>query len=221
VNIIQQIKNFSSKINQAIENLFNQNQLEKLARKTGLIQRSTSKITGSNFLELMTTEIIQEPNISSEGLCDRLRTINPEANITPQAIEQRINSAGAVKYLEETLKISIKENLKSQYKENEFSLLSNFKSVFLEDSTQGVLNKKLANTFKGSGGSASKAGIKVDLVYELKPNAIHELIVTNGARSDQSHSGTFLKYLQENDLILRADVTHSTSVIQKNWLVKL
>lgn len=203
MSIIQQLKNCDSQINQAIGNIFNQKQLEKLARKTGFIQRSTSKITGSNFLELMTTEIIQEPKISYEGLCDRLRTINPEANITPQAIEQRINSEGAVKYLEETLKISIKENLKSQYKENEFSLLSNFKNVFLEDSTQGVLNEKLANTFKGSGGSASKAGLKVDLVYELKQNAIHELILTNGATSDQSHSGTFLENLQENDLILR------------------
>jgi hypothetical protein len=203
MNIIQQFKNFSSQINQAIGNIFNHKQLEKLARKTGFIQRSTSKITGSNFLELMTTEIIQEPNISYEGLCDRLRAINPEANITPQAIEQRINSAGAVKYLEETLKISIKENLKSQHQEADISLLSNFKRIFIEASTQGVLNEKLANTFKGSGGSASKAALKVDLVYELKPNAIHELMITNGATPDQSHAGTFLKCLQENDLILR------------------
>ena len=104
------------------------------------------------------------------------------------------------------MKISLKENLKSynnEEEENETLLLSHFKHIFLEDSTGGVLNEKLATEFKGSGGSASKAALKVNLVYEFKQNTIHELLLTSGATSAQTCSGTLLKQLKPNDLVLR------------------
>lgn len=48
-----------------------------------------------------------------------------------------------------------------------------------------------------------QAALKVNLVYEFKQNTIHELFVTSGAISDQTCSGTILRRLEANDLVLR------------------
>ena len=203
MNIIKKIEEFGSQISQAICHIFDKKQLNQLAQETGFVQRSTSKIKGSDLIELMTTEIVQEPNISYEGLCDRLGEINPKAIMTPQGLEQRINREGSVKFLEKTLKLALLENLKRQKEETETKWLSAFKRIFFEDSTQGVLHEKLAKEFKGSGGSASKAGVKIDLVYEYKQSHIYEFKVSKSAVADQSRASTFLEKLQAGDLILR------------------
>ena len=203
MNITQKIKEFGSVVSKAINRIFKKEQLDNLARKTGFVQRSNSKIQGSDFIELMTTEIVQEPNISYDGLCDRLKSINLSADITAQALEQRVNTDGAVSYLEETLKLALLENLKLSNECIDVQLLDFFRHVYLQDSTQGCLHEKLASEFKGSGGSASKSSVKIDLVYEWKQHIIYELLVSQGATADQSRAGSFLEQLKPKDLLLR------------------
>ena len=65
--------------------------MNNLAKDIGFVQRSTSKIEGSDFIKLMTSEILDEKAVSLEGLCDILRQINPKADITPQSLSERIN----------------------------------------------------------------------------------------------------------------------------------
>ena len=54
----------------------------------------TSQLKGAEFVQLLTTEMLEEPTVSYEGLCDRLHQLNPEVNLTPQALAQRLTSAG-------------------------------------------------------------------------------------------------------------------------------
>ena len=49
-----------------------------------------------------------------------------------------------------------------------------FERVFLQDSTQIKLSEKLSEFFKGSGGSASKSLLKIDLLYELHSEALRK-----------------------------------------------
>ena len=78
---------------------FNNEACEALAREAGFIQRSTSRLTGSGFFNLLTVEALDEPTISYEGLCDRLEERHPNVQITPQALCERMNSDGAVTFL--------------------------------------------------------------------------------------------------------------------------
>jgi hypothetical protein len=71
--------------------VFDPDQLEALARQTDFIQRSSSKLSGKDFVELMTTAMIEDPAVSLEGLCDVLVDLNPQAQMTPQALHQRLN----------------------------------------------------------------------------------------------------------------------------------
>jgi len=42
-------------------------------------------LAGKDFVELMTTEMIEDPAVSLEGLCAILGDLNPQAQMTPFA----------------------------------------------------------------------------------------------------------------------------------------
>ena len=199
----QKLSNYAYDIKKRISTIFDEEALNNLARKTKFVRRSTSKLQGAEFVELLTTEMLEEPNISYEALCEILAKLNSEADITPQALEQRVNSDGAVNYLKAILQETLCSNMKSKIDSIDSKLLEPFKNVYLEDSTQSSLYEKLADEFKGSGGNASKAAIKIDLVYEVKRNTIHQLLVSKGATSDQSRAWTFVNELKPSDLFIR------------------
>jgi hypothetical protein len=69
----------NEQINQELDMWFNNEECEALARETGFIQRSTSRLTGSSFFNLLTVEAVDEPTISYEGLCDILEERNPNS----------------------------------------------------------------------------------------------------------------------------------------------
>ena len=177
--------------------------MKELARECNFVQRSSSKIEGPDFVELLTTAIIDNPYVSLDGLCDILTQINPNANITPQGLAERINSDHAVDYLKNVLESSIKKNLESVKDNDSFKLFDSFKRVFLEDSTQCELNKKLADEFKGSGGSASKSSLKINLIYELIQDVIQDIHITDSKEPDQALAGIIIDHLQPNDLVIR------------------
>ena len=99
----------NEQIGQELDMWFNNEACEALARETGFIQRSTSRLTGSAFFNLLTVEALNEPIISYEGLCDILEERNSNSRITPQALCERMNSDGAVKFLKASLERTLKE----------------------------------------------------------------------------------------------------------------
>jgi hypothetical protein len=191
------------KVRTAMENVLNHEKLVSTARRVGFVQRVTSRIQGYDFVKLLTVEALALPNISLPGMCDILRNINPEADMTPQALSQRINNGNAVNYLKEVLRLALQENLKLAEEKSSPSLLAPFNRVFLEDSTGMSLHEKLADEFRGSGGSASKAALKINLIYDFKGHVIQELSITHGTVPDQSRAGAIVDLLEKADLVIR------------------
>ena len=104
--------------------------------------------------------------MSVEGLCDLLSELNPHAEMTPQALHQRIN-AYAVTYWQEGLQLALRQQLEPICDRLPLGSLTSFGRVLLENSTQCRLHAKLADAFKGSGGSASPSAVKIDLIYDV------------------------------------------------------
>jgi len=75
-----------------MEHVLDKQWLVTTARRVGFIQRSTSRLEGDDFVKLLTTEILALPAISLPGMCDVLRKINPAADMSPQALGERINN---------------------------------------------------------------------------------------------------------------------------------
>lgn len=82
MNIIENMRHVAGKIGEKISGILEKTSLASPARKSGFIQRSTSKMQGEDFVHLMTTEILGDETVTAEGLCDILRQINPEAERT-------------------------------------------------------------------------------------------------------------------------------------------
>src|SRR3954465_13587816 len=88
----QEMNRYARKVKGKLTTLFDPEPLETLARHSKFIQRSSSKLTGKDFVELMTSEMIEETAVSLEGLCDLLVDLNPHAEMISQALHQRINA---------------------------------------------------------------------------------------------------------------------------------
>lgn len=203
MQVRQKLKELGVQVGERLRGLFHKPALEALARESGFVKRSTSQLKGAEFVQLLTTEMLEEPTVSYEGLCDRLHQLNPEVNLTPQALAQRLTSEGAESYLHAVLQRALAENLKPTEAALDSGLLAPFGRVLLQDSTQGQLHEKLADEFKGSGGSASAASVKIDLTYDVKRQVIHQLLISAGATSDQSRAPSLVEALQANDLVIR------------------
>jgi hypothetical protein len=144
----QEMKRYARKVKGKLTTVFDPDHLEALARQTDFIQRSSSKLSGKDFVELMTTEMIEDPAVSLEGLCDVLVDLNPQAQMTPQALHQRLNPY-AVTYLQEVFQWALRQQLEPVCERLPLGALSSFGRVLLEDSTQCRLHEKLAEAFKG------------------------------------------------------------------------
>jgi hypothetical protein len=177
--------------------------LNSIAKATGFIQRKSSKLSGWDFFQLMTAEHFNDATISLQGLCDVLRTINHQADLSSQALHQRINSKYAVSFMEEVFATIYRKCLTPILDKVSISVFDSFERIFLQDSTQMELHNKLAEAFKGSGGSASKSAMKIDLVYELKQSIVERLTLSRGTIPDQKRAEMALEIVQKGDLIIR------------------
>jgi hypothetical protein len=111
MEIKQELKRISQRVKGKITEVFNKERLDRLARESDFVQRSTSKLEGKDFVELMSTEMVEDTEVSMGGMCDILRQINPNAEMTPQGLNQRINTKESVEYLKEVFGLAIQENL--------------------------------------------------------------------------------------------------------------
>ena len=193
----------NGKLGKELEVWFNNEACETLARKTGFIQRSTSRITGSEFFNLLTVGVMDEPTISYEGMCDMLEQRNPELQISPQALCERMNSDGAVEFLKAGLEKTLKETTRQQTAVMETVWLAAFPRVLLQDSTQMQLHEKLSAEFKGSGGNASTASIKIDYSYDVKNEKAEHFAIRQGADNDQGFAEDLSARIHKDDLVIR------------------
>ena len=198
----QEMKRYARKVKGKLTTVFNPDHLEALARQTDFIQRSSSKLSGKDFVELMTTEMLEDPAVSLEGLCDVLVDLNPQAQMTPQALHQRLNPY-AVTYLQEVFQWALRQQLEPVCERLPLGALSSFGRVLLEDSTQCRLHEKLAEAFKGSGGSASSSAVKIDLIYDVLHYALLEMHLSDGTAADQGRALAIVTHLRAGDLVMR------------------
>ena len=76
--------------------------------------------------------------------------------------------------------------------------------LVFEDSTQCRLHAKLAEDFKGSGGSASTSTVKIDLIYDYTHTVIYDLHITDGTAADlKPGRRPWSPSLRAHDLVMR------------------
>lgn len=193
------LENFKKITGETIGKFFDRERLNELARKTGFTKRASSKLEGFEIIEVLSGDTVTDPYISYEGMCSQIEELNPSAGMTPQALEQRINSTECVEYMKTVFEETLNQKLPLPAVPAP-DLLDHFGKVYIEDSTTVTLHEKLTDEFKGSGGSASTAAVKVDLIYEMKEQEITEIAIREGAEPDQSMAGAMNHLMKPGDL---------------------
>jgi len=203
------------------ENHFQPDEIDQLAREKQFVQRK-SKLDGKTFLSLI---VFNNNSLHQESLNDLTVDLgqNYKVDITKQSLHDRFNAC-AVSFLTAAL-----ENLlnKQLFGKVSFPICSEFKRFLIKDSVCFQIDNSLAEYYPGSGGSASKASVRIQLEYDLLNGTIVDLSLNAFNDQDATNSITTLELVGPGDLIVRdlaymhLDALHGIIDQYANFLCRL
>jgi len=186
-----------------LQSLISKEEIEKLAKETLFIKRSSYRLSGYIFVLALLISSLDARYYSLEALCSLIRELDPSIDIQPQSLMERMNSPEAAIFLEAVEKRGLEKKIQKEFSNLPISILKPFKKLLLQDSTILNLHAKLQNFFKGSGGRASKSCLKIDLIFDLKANRFESTIIKDMKQTDQTLSREITKLVKEDCLIIR------------------
>ena len=178
---------------------FTTERIEKTARRTGFVKR-TSKITGKVFLALVTFGLWSDTKTTLAQLAAKVTQLETPIQVSAEAIHQRMNKH-AVVFVQDMIRQALaKVQALDDVCDNH--LFDFFRKVYLADSTGFGLPELLKNLFPGSGGSASKAGAKIQLVWEYKRSIFAHFALTPWNIPDQKYVDHVVALAQKGCLFI-------------------
>lgn len=187
---------------------FHPDEINRKARITKLVQRSTSKIKGFELLIALLESALDPHSYPLECIADGMLKNNTNAIMTRQGLSQRINSPECVSFFESIyttcLSIMAREirdeiNLISVLKGS--SIIDRFNKVIVIDSTEFPLDPSLKDDYKGSGGLANhEAAMKICTAFDVKTNCFLDTKIIDRTRPDQILGNITFPFLKKNDL---------------------
>lgn len=174
---------------QTISKFFSAKKIEQLARATKFVRRD-SPLTGLDFLVLCIFAHQQSDLISLEGMCAEL--FKDGVRVTKQSLQDRFNQ-NAVEFITQALNeaLSIRLNLKAGLTHRVF------KRIIVWDSTQVQLPESFCTKYRGHGGGASAAGLKLQYGFDIISQKIIVMLVQDAVQSDLHQE---LHDLEKSDL---------------------
>ncbi len=145
-----------------------------------------SKLNAKLFSETLICGCLSDDRISLERMCEMLKERG--IKITKQGLHQRFNDEA--KLLMQNLFSEALIQFKTE-KSEAVELLKPFSSVKIIDSSGISLPKNLKNIYKGLGGSASEAGMKLQLTLDYLYGQVSATTMMAAAKNDQG----FTEYL--------------------------
>lgn len=122
-----------------------------------------------------------------------------DVEISKQGIDQRF-SEFSVNFMKAVLEKLLKKIIREQAV---IEFLKDFNSVRIKDSTAFQLPPDMVNKFPGSGGSASKAQIRIQFEYDCRTGKIYDLSLHAFNDQDTTDAKNTLSSVAKNDLIIR------------------
>jgi len=171
--------------------------IEFLARQSKFVKRK-SKFSGEHFATLMVFAEGSLADTSLWELCHELRH-NTDTKLKKQSLHERFNE-NAVAFL----KLLLENVLARQINSHVFKdLLPKQKRIKIKDSTSFQLPEHLKDIYPGSGGSTSKACVKIQFEYDLKSGKVIELTIGGYTTTDLTNSYKSKDSIEATDLLIR------------------
>src|SRR6266487_407457 len=172
-----------------LTDFFSSDDIEATARRTGFVKRA-SKMTGKLFLALVTFGSWSDAQTTLAQLAAKVTQVVEHVEVSPEAIHQRMNKRALV-FLQDMIRQAL---TKVQALETVCTdgLFTTFTKVYLADSTGFGLPDSLSDLFPGSGGSATKAGAKIQAVWDYKSSVFGHFALTPWNIPDKDRKSTRL-----------------------------
>ncbi len=173
--------------------------IEATARRTGFVQRP-SKITGKLFLALVTFGTWSEGKTTLAQLAAKGTQLRQPVEVSPEAMHQRMNKK-AIACLQDRLR-QVLAKLHALTPVGDDGLFAALCKVYIADSTGFELPEELHKTFPGAGGSAAKAGAKMQAVWDSKSSLFDPFALTPWNIPDQRYVDTVVALAQKGLLFI-------------------
>ncbi|MFP3126681.1 IS4 family transposase [Ectobacillus funiculus] len=170
--------------------------LHRFAKDVGFVRR-TSKYSGKDLVSLCVWLSQEVASASLNQLCSALEATT-DVLISPQGLNEQFNSA-AVQLLHDILtellqkKIAAHPAISGVHTEH-------FRRIRVLDSTVFQLPDTFADKYSGAGGSAHKAGVKIQFECDLLSRDVLHLHVGEGRENDQVYGSQCIDSLEEGDV---------------------
>lgn len=137
---------------------------QRLGRESGFIQRER-KLNGASFVQSLVFGWQANPQASLEDLCQSAAVCG--VSISPQGLQERLNSPQAAHFLRLMLERSLTYLMSGEAVAS--PVLSRFKGIYLQDSTQIGLPVCLASVWRASGNqNGGGAGLKAQTLFNYQ-----------------------------------------------------
>jgi hypothetical protein len=160
---------------------FKTGEIEKIAKQTGFISRSSSRLTGEAFLKMMVQHIAPDKEWSLNDQCDYLEE-QFGIHLTKQSLDERYHTF-AVSFLKRCYEAVLDEAVKNKTK----GLTSDFSGIYLTDATSFQLPGHLSAFYQSNGGDTSGSSVKIHQTIELLKFRIADFVITDGKDSDGNY----------------------------------
>lgn len=182
-----------------LTDFFSSDDIEATARRTGFVKRA-SKITGKLFLALVTFGSWSDAQTTLAQLAAKVTQVVEQVEVSPEAIHQRMNKRALV-FLQDMIRQALAK-VQALEKVCADGLFTAFTKVYLADSTGFGLPDSLSDLFPGSGGSATKAGAKIQAVWDYKSSVFGHFALTPWNMPDQKYVDTVVALAQQGVLFI-------------------
>lgn len=166
-----------------------------MAKEAGFEIRK-SKIDGYKFLSTIIKAGFSDEKLSLNDLSISL-ALDYGIQVSKQGIDYRLN-AFTCKFFKAVLEKIISEVIGNKYRLN-----APFQALKIKDSTCFQLPEQWANEYPGSGGSSSKAAIRIQFEYDLLSGKITDLTIHPFNNPDIKNAEATVDNLNEKELIIR------------------
>ena len=191
------LENLALILDASISPFFSSNELDQLARESGFVQRK-SKLNGSLFLDLV---VFNAESLKSQSLNDLSAIVknNHQLDIAKQSLHERFND-NAVIFLKNALEKLLAQQLDlAPHLPN----LKGINRILIKDSVCFQIDPSLAQDYPGSGGSGSKASVRIQFEYDIKKGTINDLSLNAFNDQDAKNAMATVELINKNDLIIR------------------
>src|SRR2546421_8734774 len=174
------LMNTITQVVETLEQLLGE-EVEQLAREVGFVKRHVV-LSGADFVHSLILGWLQEPEITLDGLTQVLE--RREVSISAPGLSQRFTPEAATLLQRVLARLCAGQ---MQVEPVEIALLKQFSAVILEDSSTITLPPKLAEVWRGCGGSigASEAAIKLFVRWDVLRGQLQGPGLEQGRRNDK------------------------------------